>query len=238
MFLSYLFHGISNFFYKRRTNKIYLSFGENCLTDNILTRYGLKSSTTPFSHCRSNIEYILDLERNNYKNFVGGEFLQYGDLSGKPVPKFNTNLILENNYHHLHKNGIEFTNHDVIKNKRYWAKIVRRANNLKLFLGKSQYVLFYHHRVCEDSDFELLLKHLSELKNYYSTEEHECQVVLYKQIIIPKESKKKLIYHENNDIHVFDFYTHYTWTGRDQRKYWAFIDDSLISKMLKIVKTL
>ena len=238
MFLSYLFHGLANFFHKRRKNKIYLSFGENCLTDNILNRYGLKSFTTPFSHCRSNVEYVLDLERNNYKNFISGEFLKYGDLKEKPVARLNTNLILENNYHHLHLDGIEFTNHDVIKNKRYWAKIVQRANNLKLFLGKSQYILLYHHRVCEGTDFELLLAHLSDLKKYYSTKEYVCQIVLFKQILIPGETKKWLSYEITNDIHIFDFHTHYSWTGHDQRKYWAFIDDSLISKMLKIVKTL
>ena len=238
MFLSYLFHGISNIFHKRRTNRIYLSLGENCLTDNILSRYGLKSFTTPFSYCRSNIEYILDLERNNYENFVSGEFLKYGDLNGKPVPRLNTHVILENNYHHLLKNGIEFPSHDVIKNQKYWQKLVKQAIKLKAFLGKRKYILLYHHRVCEDSDFELLLMHLSELKKYYSTEEYECQVVLFKQIIIPKGSKKKLIYQKNSDIHIFDFYTHHTWTGSDQRRYWAFIDDSLISKMLKIVKAL
>lgn len=238
MFLSYLFLGISNFFHRKRTNRIYLSFGENCLTDNILSRYGLKSFTTPFSHCRSNIEYILDLERNHYIAFVSGEFLKYGDLNGKPVPRLKTDLILKNSYHHLHENGIEFPSQDVIKNQKYWHKVVKRAVKLKAFLGKRKYILLYHHRVCEDSNLELLIMHLSELKKYYSTEEYECQVVLFKQIIVSKESEKKLIYQKNMDIHFFDFYTHYTWTGRDQRKYWAFIDDSLISKMLKAVKTI
>ena len=238
MFLFYLFHGVANFFHKRRTNRIYLSFGENCLTDNILTRYGLKSFTTPFSYCRSNIEYVLDFERNNYENFISGEFLKYGDLKEKPVARLNTNIILENNYHHLHLHGIEFTNHDVIKNQKYWQKVKNRANNLKSFLGKAQYVLLYHHRVCEDSDLDLLLVHLSELKKFYSTKEYVCPIVLFKQILIPIEKKKWLSYKIANDIHIFDFHTHYSWTGHDQRKYWAFIDDSLISKMLKIVKTL
>lgn len=238
MFLFYLFHGVANFFHKRRTNRIYLSFGENCLTDNILTRYELKSFTTPFSYCRSNIEYVLDFERNNYENFISGKFLKYGALKEKPVDRLNTNIILENNYHHLHLHGIEFTNHDVIKNQKYWQKVKNRANNLKSFLGKAQYVLLYHHRVCEDSDLDLLLVHLSELKKFYSTKEYVCQIVLFKQILIPIEKKKWLSYKIANDIHIFDFHTHYSWTGHDQRKYWAFIDDSLISKMLKIVKTL
>jgi len=238
MFPSYLFHGISNYFHRKRTNRIYLSFGENCLTDNVLARYGLKSFTTPFSHCRSNIEYILELERNNYEYFVNGEFLKYEDLNGKPVPRIKTQLNIENDYHHLHKNGIEFPSHDVIKNQKYWQKIVGRANKLKFFLGKRKHILLYHHRSCEDSDLELLLMHLSELKKYYSTDEYECQLVLYKQIIIPEESRKQLKYNKSAGIHIFDFYTHHTWTGRNQRQYWALIDDSLISIMLEKVKTL
>jgi hypothetical protein len=238
MFLSYFLYGISNFFHRRSTNRIYLSFGENCLTDNILSRYGLKSFTTPFSHCRSNIEYILDMERSNYENFTSGEFLKYGDLNGKPVPRIKSDLLLKNSYHHLHENGIEFPSQDVIKDNKYWQKVVRRALKLKAFLGRGKYILLYHHRVCENTNFELLLMHLSELKKYYSTKEFECQVVLFKQIIVSKESVKKLIYQKDKDIHIFDFHSHHTWSGRDQRKYWAFTDDSLISKMLKKVKTL
>lgn len=42
---------------------IWLSLGENCLSDNILSRHSLKSFSTPFSHARSNIDYALELEK-------------------------------------------------------------------------------------------------------------------------------------------------------------------------------
>jgi len=238
MLLSYLFHGIINSIHKKSTNKIYLSFGENCLTDSVLRRYGLRSFATPFSHCRSNIEYILDLESNNYYKLVSGESFKYGDLNGKHVSRLKPDFNLKNRYHHLHENGIEFPTQDVIKNHKYRQKVLDRINKLKSYLGKRKYVLLYHHRVCDFSSLELLLSHLSELKKYYSSEEYECQVVLFKQIIVSSESEKKLVYEVNKDIHIFDFYTHYSWVGRDQRKYWAFVDDSLITKMLKIVKSL
>lgn len=83
----------------------------------------------------------------------------------------------------------------------------------------------------------MLLRHLSELKTYYSSGEFECEVVLYKQTIIPRELKKELTYQKKSDIHVFDFHTYHSWSGRDQRKYWAYTDDSLIRKMLKMIKT-
>ena len=44
---------------KLKKDKLYLSFGENCLTDNILSRYNIKSYSTPYSSARSNIEYIF-----------------------------------------------------------------------------------------------------------------------------------------------------------------------------------
>lgn len=238
MFLSNFFFGVSNIIHKRKTNKLFLSFGENCLTDNILSRYYIKSFTTPFSHIRSNIEYILEFERKNYENFISGKFLKYEDLNGKPVSRLKTDLILKNNYHHLHTNGLEFSNHDVIKNQKYWLKIVEQTNKLKSFLGKKQYIILYHHRSCKNCNMKLLLEHLFELGKYYSTKNNECQVVLYKQIIISKESKKELIYYKNNDIHIFDFYTHHIWSGRNPFRYWALIDDSLICKMLSKVKTL
>jgi len=237
MILPYLSFGLSNLIHRKKSGNLYLSFGENCLTDHILGRYLLKSFNTPFSHCRSNIEYILDLERNNYENFVKGEFLQYGDLNGKPVPRLKTVLHLENNNHHLHMNGIEFSNHDVIRNHKHWRGILAQVKKLKSFLGKRKYILLYHHRVCEGNNPDLLLRHLSELKTYYSSGEFECEVVLYKQTIIPRELKKELTYQKKSDIHVFDFHTYHSWSGRDQRKYWAYTDDSLIRKMLKMIKT-
>jgi len=134
-------------------------------------------------------------------------------------------------------NGIEFSNHDLIRNQKYRRRILAQVKKLKSYLGKRKYILLYHHRVCEGNNPDLLLRHLSELKTYYSTKEFECQIVLYKQTIISKEFKKELIYQMKNDIHIFDFHTYYSWSGRDQRKYWAYTDDSLIRNMLKRIKT-
>ncbi len=61
---------------------VFLSFGENCLADNVLSRHDLKSFTTPYSHGRSCIEHILQLEYDRYKHLLCLEHLSYRDVWG------------------------------------------------------------------------------------------------------------------------------------------------------------
>ena len=236
--LQYLYNLLTNTFRRKNSDKIYLSFGENCLTDNILKRYNLKSFTTPFSHSRSNIEYILKLEEENYDSFLKKDFLVYEDLKEKPVPRLKTHLNIINQYHSLHMNGFEFTHHDVINSQNDQQKILRRVHRLKSVLGKKKYVILYHHRVCEDNNLSLLISHLSELKKYYDSDEFKCEVILFKQIIIDKGSKKKLNYRKEDDVHVFDFLTYNDWTGGNPKFFFGIIDESLIRKMMKKITTL
>lgn len=46
-----------------KNSTYYLSLGENCLADDILKRYKLKSFSTPYSPTRSNIEYAIQSEK-------------------------------------------------------------------------------------------------------------------------------------------------------------------------------
>lgn len=47
-----------------KNNIINLSFGENCFAERMLERHEQKSFATPYSWGRSNIEYVLHLERD------------------------------------------------------------------------------------------------------------------------------------------------------------------------------
>lgn len=62
---------------QRLSDTYYVSIGENCLTDNILDRFNIKSFSTPYSHGRSNIEYAIHLESEKYQNLLNPEFLYY-----------------------------------------------------------------------------------------------------------------------------------------------------------------
>ncbi len=62
---------------KSFSKKKYVSFGENCLADDILSRYKLKSFSSPFAAGRLNIEYLLQIHYDNFRDFVNTEFLEY-----------------------------------------------------------------------------------------------------------------------------------------------------------------
>lgn len=227
----------SNARHLKDTQRLYLSFGENCLTDNIIARYQLKTFTTPFSHGRSNVEYILNLELDNYKDFLSDKYLCYENLEGKSVPRLKRYNNIQNTYNSLHMNGFEFTHHDVKGNEELKSKFESRVSKLKSGLGKNKYLILYHHRICESTDLNLLLKHLNELKTLYA-QNNEVEVILFKQVLIPVGKEKGLKYHKINGINVFDFHTHEIWGGDNPNLLWAYNDDVLIKKMIKKIKTI
>lgn len=219
------------------TDKIYLSFGENCLTDNILDRHKLKSFTTPFSHGRSNIEYILQLEKDSYKDFLNNDYLRYEETDDKMVvPRLKKYDQLLNSYNDMHMNGFEFTHHDVIKNENLKLKFQKRVTSLRKYIGKKKYIILYNHRISGLTNRAKLIADLQELKQIYSAEKKPAVVVLYRQQIIPDLSERKLEYQLEGDIHVFTFYTLDAWSGSDDEKFWARCDDDLVKKMIGKIK--
>ena len=221
-----------------RSKKLYLSFGENCLSDNVLERYKLKSFTTPFSHGRCNIEYILNLEKDKYKGFTSLENLKYEDLNGKEVARLQNYRTIQNTYHELQMNGFEFTHHDIIKDDNLKIKFKKRVLKLLQYKGKKKYIILYHHRFCAETKFELLIEHLNVLKSLYSNNKNNSEVVLFKQAIVPNELDRKIEYIQYKNIHIFNFYTLNIWEGDIPEILWAKCDDDLIIKMIEKIKRL
>jgi hypothetical protein len=222
----------------RFSKKIYLSYGENCLTDNILQRQLIKTFTTPFSHGRSNVEYILQAERDAYKDFLNPKYLQYELLEKKEVARLKTYNQLQNNYNELHTKGFEFTHHDVIGNENHRQKMHKRVQTLTKLKGKKKFVILYHHRANATTDAELLVQHLAELKNLYSTSKISSEVVCFTQNIINQTKERKLTYSKKNDIHYFVFNTLNEWAGDNNDIFWAKCDEDLITEMIGFVKKL
>ena len=140
---------------KSFSNKLYLSIGENCLADDILSRYGLKSFSTPFAAGRMNIEYLLDIVKSDYEGFLDIANLEYGVVNEKKVVRLK-NIDIHNQYDESCMKGFEFTHYDVIDNDRDRATIARRVQRIKNIKNKEVYFL-YHHRYCQNTDFELLI---------------------------------------------------------------------------------
>jgi len=218
------------------SNKLYVSFGENCLTDNILERHNLKLLTTVFSHGRSNVEYVLHLEKDNYSDFLNLDYLEYEEVSEKMVPRLKKYNSIQNDYHNLHKNGLEFTHHDVIKDENVRAKMRQRVFNLKKLIGKKKFVIFYHHRVNNATDKDLLIRHLCELREIYSTEKIKSEIICFTQKNISNFDERKVSYSREKEIHFFVFNTMNEWAGDDQEIFWARCDEDLIKEMVIFAK--
>lgn len=217
---------------------IFMSFGENCLTDNILERHKLKLITTPFSHGRSNIEYILQLELDNYKNFLNTDFIQYETLNDKKVPRLKTYNVILNGYNELHINGFEFTHHDVISSDAMRLKFKQRVEILQKLKKTKKIVILYHHRMNPKTDSERLFNDLLKIKEIYTSRKNRSEVVCFTQRIINDTNHRKMVYEIKKGIHYFEFHTLNEWEGDNQEIFWARCDEDLIIKMINQIKKL
>ena len=225
--------GLRNKFYKTH----YLSIGENCLTDNILDRHKIKSFSTPYSHGRSNLDYAIALEKENYVNFLNSEYLYYDYVGDTKVVRNKYYSKSYSIYNELHKNGFEFTHHDVLNNdlqrKSYERKIARM-----LSFEKNQDLKFiYHYRNNDDLNIKALIPKAEEFLSYYQKREIKCEFIFFIQEIVQDKSQRSLEkIHDSNNIKGFLLNTLELWAGDDEDVLWAKNDDDLLSKMIQQIK--
>ena len=164
-------------------SNVYISFGENCLTDRILERFHLKSFTTPYSHGRSNIEYINAIEYDDFNHFLCPSCLEYADIYGKQVVRSNYYAQQTNIYEYSVMNGFEFTHHDVIANSTHIETFKRRIDRLKELQNTNLYI-FYHHRYCEETNIDQLIKDLHKIHTLYTKRGNCVHVILFTQKLV------------------------------------------------------
>lgn len=170
---------------------ICFSIGENCLPDNILNRYNLKSFSSPYSSGRSNIEYILYYEHEEFKSFVDNKLLRKELFNNTSEVIRNQKIQLNNTYHESCMNGFEFTHHNVLEDDKARAAIKRRCSRL-LGLHNKNIVMLYHHRLCENTDEMLLIKHLKELSDIYKQRNNKVSIFCFTQTIVNDLSQRKV----------------------------------------------
>ncbi len=217
--------------------KKYLSFGENCLSDNILSRYNLKSFSSPFASGRSNIEYILQIQKDMYKDFLNPQFLEYGHVGEKKVVRQKKYNELSNVYDASCMKGFEFTHHDVIADEKKRASIERRVHRMQSLKNCTLYIL-YHHRFCKDTDIDLLIKHLNDLKTIYEKQCEKVYLIAFTQNLVSSEQDRKVEKKYIDGIYMYYFSTLNVWAGDNQDIFWARCDDDLISQMIHDIKEL
>ena len=219
-------------FYDRN---IVFSIGENCLTDDILARNNLKSFSSPYASGRSNIEYVLAFEKDNFSDFLNPVYLKYDFFAGKKVVRNGKFVKTLNKYRSSVTNGFEFTHHDVLGNEKTRRTIERRCLRLLHMTGKNV-VMVYHHRLCSDTDQDLLLRHLSQMSQIYEKRNNSVHMFVFTQKLVNDKNKRRVEKQLVNGIHIFDFYTLKEWAGSDQDVFWARNDDDLLKEMIDDIK--
>lgn len=212
--------------------RVFLSFGENCLTDDILKRYNIKSFSTPYSSGRSNIEYILQIEKDRYNDFLNPDYLEYGYADDHQVVRLKKYMHVRNVYNCAHMQGFEFTHHNVLGETSAREKMKRRASRM-LKLRNNEINIFYHSRSTPETDENMLLTHLAELKSIYESRCKTVNVYMFTQIIVDDDSLRRVECQMKRGIHVYNFYVLNEWAGTDQDIFWAKCDDDLIETMIR-----
>ncbi|MCQ2497665.1 MAG: papain-like cysteine peptidase [Lachnospiraceae bacterium] len=225
---------VQNYF-KNGSQNVFFSIGENCLADNILNRYEIKSFSSPFSSGRSNIEYILKFEQEGYEGFVDKSFLKYEKVGNSEVARNKKYVETKNKYNSLCTNGFEFTHHDVISDVKVRNTIIRRCNRLLNISNKNIYML-YHHRLCNETDESLLVEDLKKLKHIYENRHNKVFIYMFTQVIVNDPSERTISHNVVSGINIYKLNTLDEWAGDDEDILWARCDDDLISDMIKDIK--
>lgn len=215
---------------------VFLSLGENCLSDNILDRNGLKSFSSPYASARSNIEYALLFEKEQYSDFLNPEYLRKELFHSQTAVVRNKKYVeLCNRYDRSVTNGFEFTHHNVLDNHTLRDTLRRRYKRM-LNLKKKHIVFLYHHRVCDQTDHNLLIDHLNQFAEIYRSRGNTVSIYLYVQKIISSSEERHVEYFCDRGINCFVFFTHNEWSGNDPDILWARCDDDLLHVMIDHMK--
>ena len=215
---------------------LWISLGENCLPDDILRRHKRKSFSSVFSSGRSNIEYILQMERDNYRHLLEKAHLQNFPDGEQTVVRSTWYARCEGHYSARHMLGFEFTHHDPLRIKEDNRAFQRRISRQLSYRGNKDFVFLYHHRITGHSDLARLRDHLKDFLALYNTRDCDCKLVLFYQQPIAAEAEKRLefIPHDGGLLE-FVCHTHALWEGDDLETFWAKKDDALFAQMFTIV---
>ena len=213
---------------------VMFSIGENCLADDILARNKLKSFSSPYASGRSNIEYVLAFEKEQFADFVNPEYLNYEYFGNRKVVRNKKYTDVVNAYDPSVTNGFEFTHHDVFDEET--RKTMERRCQRLLDLKHKNVIMLYHHRLCDDTDTERLLSDISELTEIYRKRGNRVKAFVFTQVLVPDEKDRKAEVKKIRNIRFYRFYTLKTWSGDDPDLLWAKCDNDLLATIVKDIR--
>lgn len=216
------------------SSTLYVSIGENCLTDHLLDRHGVKSFATVYSHGRSNLDYAIQLEEEQYGNLLNNDFLYYDQLGSTRVVRNSRYKVVDQIFDSTHTNGFEFTHHDIIGNETKRKSLERKLSRLNKYRGVKNFKFYYHYRLHNNLSLEALFKKAETFLKFYQTNGRECEFIIFTQSIVDSKDLRGVekVMHSDK-IRVYTFKTTEAWAGDDAGIFAAKHDDDLIVEMFK-----
>ncbi|KEA51412.1 hypothetical protein DT73_18845 [Mangrovibacter sp. MFB070] len=222
-----------------KSDTLWISIGENCLADDILSRHNRKSFSSVFSSGRSNIEYILQMEKDCYRHLLEKDQLQPFPDGDHFVVRSTYYKDCAGQYSPRHMLGFEFSHHDPLRVKEDLRAFKRRIYRQLKYRGVRNFIFLYHHRISDLSNIPLLRSHLNEFLSLYNIKNCHCKVILFYQKIIDINTEKFIDFiPHSTGLLEFICHTHAIWGGDDLDTFWAKRDDSLFTSMFSIVDEL
>lgn len=219
------------------SNTYYLSIGENCLTDNILDRFKIKSFSTPYSHGRSNLDYAIMLEKEKYENLLKPDYLQYDFVGETKVVRNRYYSKSDSIYNELHKNSFEFTHHDVLNNDAQRRSYQRKIDRMLSFDRSKRLKFVYHYRNNDDLDIPKLVNKADQFLKLYQVKGIHCEFIFFTQEIITENSQRSIAkIYDTKNVKGYLLHTTELWAGDDEDVLWARKDDDLLAKMIKEIR--
>lgn len=213
---------------------IWLSLGENCIPDDILKRFGLKTFATPFSHGRTNIEYATQADQEDFASLLLPESLVKEDFYGKPVVRNHAYTCEKGLYDSSVASGFEFTHHDVINDPAARDSYTRKIERWNETRRTAKEVCFlYHHRDWGRKNIDGLTAKLVEFQYSYARDGAHCHIVLLDQNVSKVKPRSFAVSALLPSILHVSLVTEQHWSGNDVAVFWGRVDDDLLRPALK-----
>lgn len=212
--------------------RVYVPLGENCLADDVVRRHGFDPVVNPYSYCRANLDYALQLESEGYGRLLDPDHLIVATSQGEPVVRNTAIIDCDPIYHPRHDLGFEFTHHDVIRNPEHRRSLQRKIDRLHDLRGRRSAWFFYHHRYHPAADLGQVAAKAERFAGFYTRPGAECRFVVFGQEIIDDPAERGVHRVDHSDrVVTYVFRTQEPWEGDNEDVFWARPDDDLFAEM-------
>lgn len=197
-------------------NIVNISLGENCLIDELLSKYGIKKESYAFGSVRTNIEYDFEIIKDNFEDLLKSDLLVKKQVNGSQAVKNKKYSKVQNDiYCSTVIDSFEFTHHNVLDNNKDIESYNRKIERTKIALESNDIIFWYHYRYSTNNNLEILIKQFDVFIKYLSKKNNKKKyhICIFTQII--SDDIHFINEQYNNNINIVKCYEKNIWSGAD-----------------------